>query len=389
MSDAPKLSPDPQETPPPRVSRRTWRTVVTWARAGDWALEGLSVGLMVAAAIGFGSFAGRRAIVGELAEDFLRRRGIESTVEVVEVDARGFVGRVRLGPESDPDFAAERVEVLLASPPPPEGPYALRPRSILVRGPRLKARWTGERLSFGALDPLVEEFLSRPPDPTRPSPRVTIDDGALRLATPWGLVQASGDGVVDDSRLQRLDLALRPASLAGRDFAAELGGGTAAVRVRGEAAEVRLNLSAAVLRSGGARMEDARLRLDARAPYPDTTARRLDGPVRLTAALSADEARSRKAEAAGLGVELALQGTIEGPFGRPAYRGRADASVRAAGLRSGDAEVRTARLGARSGDLLLTRSDAGVSGGGALRSSFQAVRAASGAAVFEGVAGAF
>jgi len=353
--------------------------VITWARAGDWALEGVSIGLVVAGAVGFASFAGRRAIVGELAEDLLSRRGVEASVEVLDVDSRGFIGRVRLGPAADPDFTAERVEVLLASPPPPEGPYALRPRAILVRAPRVKARWTGERLSFGALDPLVREFLSRPPDPSRPSPRVTIDDGAVRLATPWGLVQAGGDAVVEDSRLRRLDLALRPASLAGEGFAAELRGGTAAVRVRGEAADLRVNLAVAELQSGAAGLQDAVLRLDGRAPYPDTTARRLEGPVRLTAALAAGSARGGASMARRLEANLAVGGTVAGPFAALSYRGGADAFMRADALRAGKAEARSARMAVRFTELAVTRASDGLDVRTAVRASLSSDQAAAGA----------
>jgi hypothetical protein len=149
LTDTPE-TPAEAAAPPRAVSRRNWRRVIRWARLGDYALEGLSVGLVIVIAVGFGGYAGRRALVGDLAERYLRERGVESEIEVLAVDARGFVGRVRLGPADDPDFAADRVEVLLAAPPPPEGPYALRPRLIRVIGPQVKARWTGERLTLGS-----------------------------------------------------------------------------------------------------------------------------------------------------------------------------------------------------------------------------------------------
>lgn len=367
-----------EERPPSRVSRRTWRKVVTWSRAADWALEGVSVGLVVVVAVGFGSFAGRRALVGELAEEYLRRRGVESVIEVYDVDARGFIGRVRLGPADDPDFTAERVQVLLASPPPPEGPYALRPRSILISQPRLKARWTGERLSFGALDPLVEEALSRPPDPDRPSPRVSVVDGALRLATPYGLVRASGDGVVDDSRLERLGLELRPATLEGEGFAAELRGGTVGLRVRENVADLRLNLLLAEFRSGDAGLEEAVLRLDGRAPYPDTAARRLDGPVRLTAALSAAGATAGQAALSTLETNIALRGSVAGPLSQLVYTGGADLFGRAGTLRTAAGEGREVRLGARLADVRLAQAADGLDGRGVLRASLKARRAAAG-----------
>ena len=173
----------PAKTERPGADADVRRRAGAWARAADYGLGGLAIALMGAAAVALSLYAGRRELVGDLAEDYLARRGVLAEVEVLEVDSSGFIGRVRLGPENDPDFLAERVEVALAAPPPPEGPYALKPQAIRVVNPRLKARWTGERLSFGSLDPLIEEALSRPPTDDA-SPLVVIQRGELRLGTP-------------------------------------------------------------------------------------------------------------------------------------------------------------------------------------------------------------
>jgi hypothetical protein len=284
LTDAPQ-TPAEAAPPPKGVSRRDWRRVIRWARLGDYALEVVSLGLVVAFAIGFGSYAGRRLLVGELAEAYLRQRGVEAEVRVLDVDARGFVGRVRLGPSADPDFTAERVEVLLAAPPPPEGPYALRPRTIRIVRPSVKARWTGERLSLGALDPLVEEALSRPPQEDQPGPRVLIEDGALRLLTPYGRLAASGSGVVDDNRLEQLNLALQPASLKSGAGSTELGGGTVRLRTVGESLQLALDLRLERLQADVGAAESARFSASGRAPYPDLKNRRLEGPLDITLGL--------------------------------------------------------------------------------------------------------
>lgn len=357
----------PADLRPRGVSRADWRRVIGWARAGDLALEGLSLSLMVAVAIGFGTYVGRRVIVGEVAEEYLRRRGVEAEIAVIDVDARGFIGRVRLGPAGDPDFAAERVEVLLDAPPPPEGPYALRPRSILIRRPQLKALWTGERLSFGVLDPLIEEALSRPPRDDRAGPRVTVQDGALRLFTPYGLVRAAGGAVVDDSRLQNLDLILRPAALEGPRFAAELAGGRAQARAVGGALDLDVSLALAEVVTGTAELADAAMRLSGRAPYPDFDGWGVNGPVRLNLGLRAAGAETGTAALQDAELNLSVDGALAGPVGRATYAGDMGAALRAESLTAAGARVRSVRADARLTDAALRLVDGALQGRGGAR----------------------
>ena len=375
----------PADVRPRGVSRAGWRRAITWARAGDWLLEGLALGLAVAVAVGFGSYAGRRALVGELAETYLERRGVASEIEVLAVDARGFVGRVRLGPASDPDFAAERVEVLLAAPPPPEGPYALRPRSIVVRRPQLKARWTGERLSFGALDPLIEEVLSRPPQDDRPGPAVRIEEGALRLSTPYGLVRAGGSAAVDNGKLRSLDLATRPVRLAGDGFVADLGRGALNVRTADAAADVRLELEVAEASNGAAEVEGAIVRLTGRTPYPDVKAKRLDGPLNVNLGLRADAVSSGGTALARAELNVDLAGALSGPWSRAVYAGRADTAARAERLSTGKLRAAGLRGEASLQAASIELSDAMVAGKAGMRLSASAERASQGAALVEGL----
>jgi hypothetical protein len=378
----------PADVRPRGVSRASWRRVITWARAGDFLLEGLALGLAVAAAVGFASYTGRRVLVGELAEEYLRRRGVESEIEVLDVDARGFVGRVRLGPAADPDFAAERVEVLLEAPPPPEGPYALRPRSIVIRRPQLKARWTGERLSFGALDPIVEEALARPPEDDRPGPLVRVEDGFLRLATPYGLIRAGGSALVDDGELRSLDLATRPVRLAGEGFAADLGAGAVRLRVSDAAADVQAEFAVSEASNGTVEVEGAVVRLTGRAPYPDIKNKRLDGPLRLNLGLRAQGATGAGADVMGPELNLDLRGQVAGPWSRLAYAGRANAAFRAERLSKGDLRAGGVRAEASLLDAELELGEGGVVGQAALRTVAAAEDASSGAVRLQTVQGA-
>ncbi|HEX8570835.1 MAG TPA: YdbH domain-containing protein, partial [Caulobacteraceae bacterium] len=361
-------------SPPPGVSRRAWR----WASLADYGLEAAAVALMVVAAVGLSLYAGRRALVADLAEDYLERRGVEAEIQVYDVDSRGFVGRVRLGPASDPDFLAERVIVGLAAPPPPEGPYALRPRVIRVLRPQLKANWNGERLSFGSLDPLVREFLSKPPEPDKPSPLVLIEQGSLRLATPWGLVRAGGSGAMDNSKLRRLDLDVAPARLNGRGFAADLTDGALRISSDGARADVDARLSFRSLSQGDTRLGGGAITLTGASPYPDMEARSLRGPLRLNATLRSADARMGDARAPGLDAALRLNGDVAGPLDGLTFRGAATGSLDADHLRAGALALQAPAAQFRSAALVLALGRGGVEGTGGVTGTASARRFASG-----------
>ena len=360
------------------------RWVFTWARVADYGLEALAIGLMGAAAAALTLYAGRRELVGDLAEDYLRRRGVEAEVEVAQVDSSGFIGRVRLGSAGDPDFVAERVEVALAAPPPPEGAYAMRPLAIRVVRPRIKARWTGERLSFGSLDPLIKEALSRPPGKD-PSPLVVVEQGSLRLDTPYGPLRASGSAVADDARLVRLDLAVAPAALRGPTVSARLGAGAIRVRVRGEAMRLSGRLEVDDLRSADGRLHDGLLTLTGDAPYPDMKTRRLDGAVRLTGALRAAGAGLGPARAGDGSVEVALAGAVQGPFRALAYRGDAGIAARTASLRTPGLLATAVRLDGGWSGARMTLAQGELRGAGSARLTLASARAESKGARVQGL----
>jgi hypothetical protein len=317
--------------------------------------------------------------VGELAEDYLARRGVEAEVEVIEVDSSGFIGRVRLGPERDPDFTAERVEVALAAPPPPEGAYALKPRAIRVVNPRLKARWTGEKLSFGALDPLIEEALSRPPtDET--GPLVVIDGGDLRLATPYGPMRLGGSGVMDDSKLVRLDLASRPARLASGSTRAALGAGRLRVRVQGRAVSLSGALGVESFSEPGSRVRDGQVRFEGQAPYPDTEAGRMDGPLRMSVSLAGRSVSAGELQAGPLDADLGLNGAVSGKLAALRYAGSASLDADADALRGEGFSGRGVDVRARLGELVLERAGGGLTGRGSGRVALSGERLEAGGA---------
>ncbi|MEG1452145.1 MAG: hypothetical protein RSC22_05075, partial [Brevundimonas sp.] len=119
---------------------------------------GLTVGALVVL-LGAGAlYMGRRAVAEEVLVGWLHRRGIAADVQVERIEWDGFTGRIIVGNPDDPDVRIDRVEVdyLIGLPWMQDG-LGLTPKRVLLSRPLIKAEWTGEKLSFGALDPLIEE----------------------------------------------------------------------------------------------------------------------------------------------------------------------------------------------------------------------------------------
>jgi hypothetical protein len=71
----------------------------------------VSLSMLAFIATGLVVWSGRREISRELAEAWLRDHGIEAAVELDDLDATGFTGKVRLGSRDAPVFSADRLEV--------------------------------------------------------------------------------------------------------------------------------------------------------------------------------------------------------------------------------------------------------------------------------------
>lgn len=279
----------------------------------------------------------RKALVREALTGWLRGRGIPSETEVKAFGPTRFRARLRIGPADNPDFTAEDAEVGYRL-----TVHGIEVTSVRLQRPVLRASFHHGRFSVGSLDPVVREFLSRPPRPNAPKPQITVDNGRLFLASDYGPLTLTADAVVSEGRLQRLAAVSAPARLRGPDFAADLGQTSINLVTRGNRVELRLDTPVASAEARDAQVRQGEAHLTLQAPYPDLGKGRLDGQVTASARLSAVAAEigDRRLERATL--TASLQGAAKG--------GAADLSF--AGGGSGDLNAAAATgFGARAGAL--------------------------------------
>lgn len=270
-----------ETNPPSRAARRRWRRVHTAVAAG----------VIVAVVVGGTVYLTRRAIARELLVGWLESRGVPADVEFREFEFGGFTARVRAGPEKDPDVSVERVEVRYGF----TGFWSgeapgVRVASVKLYRPVVKGAFKGGKLKLGTLDPLIEEFTSRPPQPRGPQPRVEVHRGVLRLDTDYGLLKARADARLADGRLMLLDARLDPVALKGRTVAARLGEVSLKMATTRGRVDVLLLAPVEDLEAQGLKAQDGRVRLSVQGPYPDTVRKRGEG--RLMARLEASAAQA-------------------------------------------------------------------------------------------------
>jgi hypothetical protein len=152
----------------------------------------------------------RRAVARNVLVGWLDQRGIPADVEVERIEIDGFVGRIRIGDPNDPDVVVERAEVDYAVAMPwSRSGLGVTPSRIRLVRPVVRASWTGGKLSFGSLDPLIKEFTGGPPRPDSRGPLVIVEGGRGRLNTEYGPVNLLADARIDDGKLMRLRRACR------------------------------------------------------------------------------------------------------------------------------------------------------------------------------------
>ena len=328
----------------------------------------------------------RRAAARELLTGWLERRGVQSELEIERIELDGLVARVRVGDPSDPDFAAERVEVdyVIGAPWSAQGLGVTPGRVRLVR-PVLRARWAAGKLSLGSLDPIIEELTRQPPRPDRRAPLVLVERGRVHLDTAWGRLAATGDARIDDGKLMRLDARLPATRLQGRDGSAQGLTGAVTATTVADRIRMRLDVAAEQATAPGRDLTDGRASLTGDLPYPDLKRRRGDGRALLNLTLHAGEVTSGQTRLRGLALDSAFDGTVAGWIEAFRIAGRTDVSARAAGLNGAGADGAAVSLAVRSGRLDLTRNADGVGwrlDGPALA---EAGRLALGESVFEGL----
>ena len=286
----------------------------------------------------------RRAAAREVLVGWLERQGVQADMDVERIELDGLVASIRIGDPRNPEVTVERVEVdyAIGTPWSREGLGVTPSRIRLVR-PVARVGFRDGKLSFGSLDPLIEEFTARPPRPDTRGPLVLVERARVRVDTDYGPVNILGDARIDDGKLMRLsarvpETALKSGDVEARGFSAALDVATTGDRmaVRGEAGSDRADLP-------GLLGEGVRLTLAGDLPYPDLKTRRGDGAARVTVRLAAGRLEAGKATLRQADLGLVFDGRTTGWIEAFTLQGAADADLTAAGV-EGPAAASALRL---------------------------------------------
>jgi hypothetical protein len=368
-------TPDPASRAP-KINRRE--------RLVDAGLEAASLSMMAFIAVGLLVYGGRREISRELAQSWLRERGIDAVVTVDSLDASGFSGSVLLGPKSDPIFAADRIEVAYDLQAPwSGGPFAIDTRAVRLVRPRLKANLTDKGLNFGPLQPLIDEALKSPTEKKTEGPAILVENARVDLRTPGGLARITGDASLDDGKLLRFDGRLARMRYATGDLVVEARGALLTARKRGERLTLTARFDLDALVRADVELDDAQGEISADLAYPDLAKLSADGPAEVRVAVTADGARYGTIRTQGLALDLALAGKLAGDPANGRFDGRLTGKARGDALDAPDLEAReigldldldhlslsrqNARLAARADGHVSANAERAVAGGTALR----------------------
>ena len=331
-------TPDTAPSPPGAAARRHARLV-------DLGLEAVSLSMMAFIAAGLVVWSGRREISRELAEAWLSERGIEAAVQLEDVDATGFVGKVRLGPANAPIFAADRLEVAYDLSTPWSGDrFGIQTKAVRLVRPRIAATLDDKGLRLGALQPLIDEALKAPRRPGVPSPAVLVEDARLDLTTPGGRARITGDASLDDGQLLRLDARLAPLRHATSDLTINARGATVTARKRGDRLTLDVTLALDSLESAPSGLAATTAQLSADLPYPDLVGRTARGPVKAQLSLRAEAARLGDGQVEGLDANLSWNGRLNGGPQDIAFMGKGRAVLRGERLSTPSLTAREAVL---------------------------------------------
>lgn len=307
------------------------------------------IGVVLLIAVGV-TWLNRKALAREALTGWLRSKGVAADAQVEVLGPTAFTARLRIGDPKNPDFTAERAEVRYRA-----RITGIEVISVTLRKPVLRAQLRQGQLKVGALDPLVQEFLRRPPQPNAKQPRIQIDHGVLVLGTDYGPMRVTADALVTDGKLQTLAATSAPARLRSAAFDVSLGAGSLKAVTRAGRVDLALAAPITAAKAGDAEVDDGRFSLVAQLPYPDFQKQRGDGAV--VAALGVTGRRITVAGQALDGAELkiGLSGQAAGWIPDLAVSGKTTASVTATAGRFGATEAKAIRLAAVSDDLRWTR----------------------------------
>ncbi|MDZ4375878.1 MAG: YdbH domain-containing protein [Phenylobacterium sp.] len=293
----------------------------------------------------------RKTLAREALTGWLRSKGVASQVEVEAIGPDRFVARMWIGDAARPTFRADRVDVRYRL-----GLSGLEVRSVALSKPELRAAFRAGQLRMGPLDPLVQEFLSRPPDPDAAQPLIVVDDGLLMLDTDYGPVRAVADARVENGRLQTLSATTAAARLRGPDFQVDTGPGLVREVTRGDRIDLSLDVPLTRARFGEASLAQSRIILTAQAPYPDMTARKGDGAVTARLQMTAASAQTPGRRVTDTRLAATFNGQARGWIPDLALEGRLTANASITRASSPEGEARGVQLAVSSDALRWTRA---------------------------------
>lgn len=372
----PETKPDASPSTPASAVARSRR-----AALADAGLEAMSLVALAFIAVGFSAYAGRREISRELALAWLNDKGVEASLDLEDLDATGFAGAIRLGPKNAPVFSAERIEVAYdLSSPWTGGKFALNTRAVRLVRPRLNARLDQNGLNFGALQPLIDDALKSPSEPTTPGPAILIEDARVLLRTPGGSARLTGDASLDDGQLLRFDGRLAPLHYATKDLSFDTEGALVKARKRGDRLTLDVQLDIKSLSAGQLDLTEAAGTLQADLTYPDLKKLSMVGPAEVRLALKARGAEVESASLGGLEANLNVSGLLSGDFKRGGLTGKATLHARGERLTAQALDSREVVADLDLSKLALTYDPSGARGSAATRLTTTAERAVAGAA---------
>lgn len=204
----------------------------------------------------------RTDIVTGYVDDALKQRGVNASYHVDQIGLRTQrLTNVVIGDPAKPDLTAAWIEVTMQ--------YGLSGPTIAAvsaDGVRLRGRWTGDKLSFGAVDKLLPVDDGTPSE--LPDIALALSHASAAIDTPWGKIGlgATGTGHLRDGFAGRLAFRAPLLALAGCSLDAT----EAMLQVKIERQVPKLvgplgvgRLSCA---GGQNRVEDVRMGLDAAVP---------------------------------------------------------------------------------------------------------------------------
>lgn len=304
--------------------------------------------LVVAAAL---LFLNRKALAREALTGWLESKGVPAEAEVTAFGPSRFRAKLTIGDRRRPDFSASEVDVR----------YRLKGlgfevQSVTLTKPVLRASVRGGILRAGALDPLIEEFKTRPPKPDAAKPVIAVDDGILLLATDYGPTRIAADVVVADGKLMRLTGTSAATRLRGEALDLALSPATFDVRTRGGRLAADVTVPKVSGRLGQIALDNAALTFSGGAPYPDVVKRRGDGALLAKASMTGRGLSLGEQELDDFNLDLAFVGQTAGWIWSLTTTGQLSGELRARGLEAAGAHGGDLKAAITMADLRWTRA---------------------------------